>query len=337
MDVSIGVKEMDVVASVDLGGTYTKFGLVDRTGHLLAENVMDTDSTGSYEHFFRNLCNKIEELKESPDSEFKILGIGFGAPSGNYITGKIESASNLSWPREIPVADLLQTYTGLPVAVSNDANAAAVGEKMFGIAQGVEDFISITLGTGLGSGIVVNGKLVTGAGGLAGELGHTTVIEAGRQCGCGKRGCLETYVSAPGICQSFFEKLDKREVKSRLEGKKKEEITPVDISQAAIEGDEVAIETFDETGRMLGIRLADAVTTLNPELIILSGGVANSGDLILKPVQKYIDYYLPGIYRGTYEVKISEMSNKNAALLGSAAFIWEKLDEESTLSVSSDC
>lgn len=330
------MKELEVVASVDLGGTYTKFGLVDRDGHLLAENVMDTDSTGSYENFFRELCIEIEKLKDASDNNYTVLGIGFGAPSGNYITGKIENASNLSWPHEIPVADILQAYTGLPIAVSNDANAAAVGEKMFGVAQGVEDFISVTLGTGLGSGIVVNGKLVTGAGGLAGELGHTTVVENGRQCGCGKRGCLETYVSAPGICQTFFEVLEKSSFESRLAEKTKEEITPVDISQAALEGDEIAIETFDQTGRMLGVRLADAVTTLNPELIILSGGVANSGDLILKPFQKYIDYYLPRIYKGTYDVKISEMSNKNAALLGAAAFIWGKLDEESTLSVSSD-
>ena len=330
------MKELEVVASVDLGGTYTKFGLVDRDGHLLAENVMDTDSTVSYENFFRELCIEIEKLKDASDNNYTVLGIGFGAPSGNYITGKIENASNLSWPHEIPVADILQAYTGLPIAVSNDANAAAVGEKMFGVAQGVEDFISVTLGTGLGSGIVVNGKLVTGAGGLAGELGHTTVVENGRQCGCGKRGCLETYVSAPGICQTFFEVLEKSSFESCLAEKTKEEITPVDISQAALEGDEIAIETFDQTGRMLGVRLADAVTTLNPELIILSGGVANSGDLILKPFQKYIDYYLPRIYKGTYDVKISEMSNKNAALLGAAAFIWGKLDEESTLSVSSD-
>ncbi|MEX0661928.1 MAG: ROK family protein [Balneolaceae bacterium] len=317
-------KKMDVIAGIDLGGTYTKFGLVNKKGDLLVDDFIKTDTEQSYQDFFKNLCDRIMLLKNEVDEPVVIKGIGLGAPSANFITGDIESASNLSWSETIPVTKLLQSYTKLPVTISNDANAAAMGEMMFGAAKGVENFISITLGTGLGSGIVVNGKLVTGVTGHAGEMGHILAVENGRLCACGKLGCLETYVSAPGILKTVDKLLSSRDTDSEL--RQMNEISPIAITEAAQKGDLVALEVFDQTGKIFGRRLADTVAILNPELIVLSGGLAKSGDLILEPTKKYMEESLVSIYRGTVEMKISEMSKKNAALLGAAAFMWQKLE-----------
>lgn len=316
---------MDVIAGVDVGGTYTKFGLVNRNGELLVDDFTKTDTSLSYRDFFENLCDRIALLKIEVDDSLVIKGIGVGAPSANYISGDIESASNLSWPATIPVANILQSYTKLPVTISNDANAAAMGEMMFGIARDARNFISVTLGTGLGSGIVVNGDLVTGITGHAGELGHTIAVKDGRPCKCGKSGCLETYVSAPGILKTVYELLSSSRIESKFRNLKND-ITPIAITEVAQNGDPLALHAFEKTGEILGRKLADTITLLNPELIVLSGGLAKSGELILQPTKKYTEESLINIYQGTVDIKLSEMSKKNAALLGAAAFMWKKLE-----------
>ncbi len=316
---------MDVIAGVDLGGTYTKFGLVNKKGELLVDDSIRTDTSLPCKDFFENLCDRIALLKKEIPKPLVIRGIGLGAPAANYISGEIESASNLDWPDKIPVASFIHSYTELPVAISNDANAAAVGEMMFGIAQGAKNFISVTLGTGLGSGIVVNEELLTGVNGHAGELGHTVAVDNGRSCSCGKEGCLETYASAPGILKTVYELLASTKIDSRFRNLEND-ITPIAITEAARDGDPLALEAFDRTGKILGNKLADTVALLNPELIILSGGLAKSGELILQPTKKYMDLALINIYKGTVEIKLSEMSKKNAAILGAAAFMWQKLE-----------
>lgn len=315
---------MNLMIGVDLGGTYTKFGLVTKEGKLIAENFIETDSTVSYTDFFKTLHQEIVDLKNSRAYSSKVVGIGIGAPSGNYLSGKIENASNLNWPDNIPVARLMADYSGLPVAVTNDANAAAMGEMRYGIARGVQNFISLTLGTGLGSGIVIDGKLVNGQNGHAGELGHTIAVSGGRMCGCGRKGCLETYASAPGLLKTLINLLQTTEIESVFRGRKEGTITAKDITHEASKGDLLSLEAFDTTGRVLGEKLADAVAFLNPSLIVLSGGLANSGSLILEPAIKHFEKNLLGIFKGTVTIRLSEMTKKNAAILGAAAMMWEQ-------------
>jgi len=315
---------MNLMIGVDLGGTYTKFGLVTEEGELIAENRIETDSGIPYNVFFARLHSEIESLISSYALGSKVLGIGIGAPSGNYLSGKIESASNLSWPDFIPVAKIMADYSGLPVAVTNDANAAALGEMRYGIAKGVNDFISLTLGTGLGSGIVVDGKLVNGHNGHAGELGHTIAVAGGRVCGCGRDGCLETYASAPGLLKTLIELLQSTHTESVFRDYDYSQITALDITSEASKGDKLSLAAFSETGRILGENLADVVAFLNPSLIVLSGGLANSGSLILEPTQKHFEKNLLDIFKGTVSLRLSAISKKNAAILGAAAMMWEQ-------------
>lgn len=313
---------MNLMIGVDLGGTYTKFGLVTEEGELIAENVIETDSKISYTDFFKKLHQEIVNLKNSSAHTSKVMGIGIGAPSGNYLSGKIENASNLNWPDFIPVAKLMADYSGLPVAVTNDANAAAIGEMHYGIARGVQNFISLTLGTGLGSGIVIDGNLINGQNGHAGELGHTIAVSGGRTCGCGRKGCLETYASAPGLLKTLIELLRTTETESVFRDHEQDTITAKDITREASKGDLISLEAFDVTGKVLGEKLADAVAFLNPSLIVLSGGLANSGSLILDPTKHHLEKNLLEIFKGTVTIKLSEMTKKNAAILGAAAMMW---------------
>lgn len=315
---------MNLMIGVDLGGTYTKFGLVTEQGDLIAENFIETDSTVPYEVFFSQLHDEIVNLRSTFAANSKIMGIGIGAPSGNYLSGKIENASNLDWPDYIPVAKMMADHSGLPVAVTNDANAAALGEMKYGIAKGVDNFISLTLGTGLGSGIVIDGKLVNGHNGHAGELGHIIAVANGRACGCGRKGCLETYASAPGLLKTLLELKDTTEIPSVFRNRDHSAITAKDITREAAEGDQLSLAAFDKTGQVLGERLADAVAFLNPSLIVLSGGLANSGSLILNPTKEYFEKNLLEIFKGTVSIQLSKMSKKNAAILGAAAMMWEK-------------
>lgn len=315
---------MNLMIGVDLGGTYTKFGLVTEEGKLIAENFIETDSGVSYPVFFERLHEEIIKLKNNSAYSSKVKGIGIGAPSGNFLSGKIENASNLKWPDFIPVAKIMADYSGLPVAVTNDANAAALGEMRYGIAKSVNNFISLTLGTGLGSGIVIDRKLVNGQNGHAGELGHTIAVTGGRICGCGRKGCLETYASAPGLLKTLLELLSTTETDSVFRTENRNTITAKHITREAANGDILSLAAFDKTGQILGEKLADAVAILNPSLIVLSGGLANSGSLILEPTKYHFERNLLEIFKGTVAIELSEMSKKNAAILGAAAMMWEQ-------------
>lgn len=312
------------MTGVDLGGTFTKFGLVTEEGKLIAENFIETDSTIPYPVFFERLYDEIIKLRNTHAYSSKLIGIGIGAPSGNYLSGKIENASNLNWPDFIPVAKLMAGYSRLPVAVTNDANATALGEMKYGIAKGVSNFISLTLGTGLGSGIVVDGRLVNGQNGHAGELGHTIAVAGGRVCGCGRKGCLETYASAPGLLNTLLELLESTDTESVFRNMAANTITAKDITREAANGDKLSLASFEKTGQILGEKLADVVAFLNPSLIVLSGGLANSGSLILEPTKTHFQLNLLKIFKETVSIELSEMTKKNAAILGAAAMMWEQ-------------
>ncbi|MDX1640261.1 MAG: ROK family protein [Balneolaceae bacterium] len=321
---------MELVAGIDLGGTETKLGLVSREGKLFAYQSTPTNSNIRYETFFESLSEQINEMMTALGPGFNLAGVSVGAPTGSYLEGTIDNASNLNWPDKIPVANLLGDLFNLPVTVSNDANAAAVGEMLFGIAQNKKDFFVVTLGTGLGCGLVVDGKLVVGSRGHAGELGHTIVADQGRECGCGRKGCLETYASATGIVNTANELIGSGEYEeSILQFTENGELTAKEITSAAEAGDELALRAFDITGRFLGKKLANTVALLNPELIVLTGGLSRSKELILEPTRKYMEENLLDIYKGTVEIKLSEISGEKTAILGAAAFMWLKIDSRS--------
>lgn len=321
---------MELVAGIDLGGTETKFGLVSREGKLFAYQSTPTNSDIRYETFFESVTEQINEMMTALGGGYNLVGVSVGAPTGSYLNGTIDNASNLNWPRKLPVANLLSDLFNLPVSISNDANAAAIGEMLFGIAQGKKNFLVVTLGTGLGCGVVVDGNLVLGSRGHAGELGHTIVADQGRDCGCGRKGCLETYASATGIVNTVNELIASGEYdKSVLQFSDNGSLTAKKITNAAKEGDELALRAFDITGRFLGKKLSNVVALLNPELIVLTGGLSRSKELILEPTKKYMEENLLDIYKGTVELKLSEISGEKTAILGAAAFMWLKLDNMS--------
>lgn len=320
---------MDIVAGIDLGGTDTKFGLVTKKGDLLGYHSIPTDPDIGYQPFFELLAREINQLMLSIGDHYRLVGVSVGAPTGSQKNGTIDSASNLKWPVKLPVAEILQAIFGLPVTVANDANAAAIGEMYYGLAKGVQNLVCITLGTGLGCGIVVDGELVLGSQGHAGELGHVMAVSDGRQCSCGRHGCLETYVSATGMVRTVLETSSGTLQKSLLGNLNHNSLTSKKITHAAMEGDKLALEVFDYTGKILGRTLANTIALLNPELIILTGGLAKAGHYLLNPVKHYTDHYMLDMYKGSVEIKISEMNNKKTAILGSAAFMWMKLKEMS--------
>ena len=316
--------QSEVVLGVDIGGTNTKYGYVDKTGNLLAEGEMLTEAHRPSEEFFERLHNQAEILFQSKKENYKLVGIGLGAPNANYYKGTIEQPPNLSWKYVDVVATIRRWYT-IPVVLTNDANAAALGEMLFGTAKGMKDFIEITLGTGLGSGIVSNGELIYGHDGFAGEIGHTIVDPNGRKCGCGRRGCLEMYASASGICRTVEELLKAPAPPSELREMNPQNITSKRIFEAAQRGDKLALEAFDLTGKYLGLKLADSVAHTSPEAIILFGGLAAAGDLIFIPTKKYMEEYLLGIFKNKVRLLPSSLPKGNAAILGAAALIWKEL------------
>ena len=298
----------DTVVGIDIGGTFTKFGVIDRVGNVLIEGSVPTDQTDDINVYLTGLSDAIDKtLKELGDS-IAVKGIGIGAPNGNYKSGGIEFAPNLKWAhgKVVRLVDLLQKRYPMPIAVTNDANAAAIGEMIYGGAQGIKDFILITLGTGLGSGIVVNGELVYGNDGFAGEVGHVRVKDNGRLCGCGRRGCLEAYVSAPGIKRTVFELLAEYNGKSELSKYSFDQLTSEMIYQAATRGDDIALKAFEITGEILGVSLADAVAHTSPEKIFLFGGLAKSGDYILKPTRESFEKNLLKIYQRSEERRVGK-------------------------------
>ena len=316
--------EKPYVVGMDIGGTNTVFGIVDQRGNVLATDSIKTQAYVKIEEYVDAVCEKLIPLIDSVGGVDKIKGMGVGAPNGNYYNGTIEFAPNLPWKGVIPLAAMFEEKVGVPTALTNDANAAAIGEMTYGAARGMKDFIMITLGTGVGSGIVINGQLVYGHDGFAGELGHVVVRrENGRLCGCGRKGCLETYCSATGVARTAREFLVARPEPSLLREIPAEEIVSKDVYDAAVKGDKLAQDIFEFTGRILGEALADFIAFSSPEAIVLFGGLAKSGDYIMKPIKKAMDENILKIFEGKTKLLVSELKDADAAVLGASALGWE--------------
>ena len=316
--------EKPYVVGMDIGGTNTVFGIVDQRGNVLATDSIKTQAYVKIEEYVDAVCAKLIPLIDSVGGVEKIKGMGVGAPNGNYYNGTIEFAPNLPWKGVIPLAAMFEEKVGVPTALTNDANAAAIGEMTYGAARGMKDFIMITLGTGVGSGIVINGQLVYGHDGFAGELGHVVVRrENGRLCGCGRKGCLETYCSATGVARTAREFLVARPEPSLLREIPAEEIVSKDVYDAAVKGDKLAQDIFEFTGRILGEALSDFIAFSSPEAIVLFGGLAKSGDYIMKPIKKALDENVLKIYEGKTKLLVSELKDADAAVLGASALGWE--------------
>ena len=313
------------VIGIDIGGTFTKFGFVSENGTLTNEGSICTDKFPKIEDFLAELYSKTKTVIEKEN--YEILGIGVGAPNGNYYTGKIEFAPNLLWKGVVDLGGLTKKYFKVPVVVTNDANAAAIGELIYGGGKGMKNFLMITLGTGLGSGFVVDGKIVYGHDGFAGELGHTVSVPDGRQCACGKKGCLETYVSASGIKRTMYKMIASEIDESELRKVSFNDLDAKMITEAALKGDPLAVKAFDYTGKMLGIKLADAVAHTSPEAIFLFGGLSLAGNLIFEPTRKYMEQYLLPVYRNKIKLLPSALQGKNIAVLGAGALIWNEIKE----------
>lgn len=312
------------VVGVDVGGTNTVFGIVDARGTIIRSDKIKSTNHVKVEDYIKELADSIISLANDAGGIDQIHGVGVGAPNGNYFTGSIDFAPNLLWKGRIPMAYLLsEALNGIPVALTNDANAAAIGEMTYGAARGMKDFIEITLGTGLGSGIVVGGKLVYGHDGFAGEIGHTIIRRNGRSCGCGRFGCLETYCSATGVARTAKEFLTAREDDSLLRTLDIAEITSKDVYDAAVQGDKLALDVFETTGAILGEALADSVAYTSPEAIILFGGLTKAGNILLEPVKRHMEQNLLAIYKDKVKILVSELKESDAAVLGASALGWE--------------
>jgi glucokinase len=314
----------DIVAGVDIGGTNTVIGFVTSEGDVLSEGRLSTADYAFAEDFVEALSAKIIEMQKGR-SDLKLRGIGIGAPNANFHKGTIELAPNLRWKGIVPLGDMMEHKTGLTVRLTNDANAAALGEMIFGAAKGMNDFIILTLGTGLGSGIVVGGEVVYGHTGFAGEIGHLTVVAGGRVCGCGRRGCLETYASATGLVRTVLSLLSDRREESILRNMKSSEITSRRVAEAAAAGDVIAAEAMDQTARMIALGIANSVVFSSPEAIFLFGGLAQAGDAIIVPTRKYADELVQPIFRGTFSILPSGLPEARAAVLGASALIWKEI------------
>ncbi len=312
------------VIGMDMGGTNTVFGIVDARGTVISKSAVKTSTHSDVNLYIDDIYVELSKLIHAVGGIEKIKGIGVGAPNGNYYTGNIEFAPNLPWKGVIPFANLMADKFGIPTALTNDANAAAEGEMIYGAARGMKNFIMITLGTGVGSGIVIDGKIVYGHDGFAGELGHVIVKrENGRSCGCGRTGCLEAYASATGVARSAREILESSSKSSILRNIPLEDITSKDVFDAALEGDEIAIEIFKFTGKILGEAFADFVTFSAPEAIVLFGGLSKAGDLIMHPIVENMEKNLLNIWKGKVKVLFSELKEADAAVLGASALAWE--------------
>ena len=319
------INSMEALAiGIDIGGTGTKFGIVDRVGNVLFSSEISTRKHTDVITFIDELYTELSKLIDNVGGIGRIKGIGVGAPNGNFYTGTIEYAPNLPWKGIIPLARMVEDKFKIPVVLTNDANAAAIGEMMYGAAQGMKDFIMITLGTGVGSGIVANGKLVYGHDGFAGELGHTTIIPNGRlHEGTGKRGSLESYASATGVRLTTLEILEKSTEPSSLRSVPSDQIDSKKVYEAAIAGDPVAKQIFESTGTILGAALANFVMFSSPEAIILFGGLTKAGDLILKPTRESMEANLIQIFQNKVKILVSHLKESDAAILGASALAWD--------------
>lgn len=312
-----------VALGIDIGGTNTVFGCIDKDGKCLLTGSIPTQKHHDINDYLDELFKHVEKEIENSLEELDIIGIGIGAPNASYYSGTIESAANLRWKGSVPLVDLVKKRMNVPVFITNDANAAAMGEKVFGAAKEMNNFIVITLGTGLGSGIVVNGDLLYGHDGFAGEVGHMIVRKSGRECGCGRKGCLETYVSATGVKRTVYKLLARHMGASELRDVPFSQLTAKMVAEAASRGDIVAKETFTYTAKMLGEVLANVVAVTSPQAIFLFGGLTKAGDILFKPVEETLEEQLLAIYKGKIKVMPSGIKD-NAAVLGAAALIWNK-------------
>ena len=311
------------VVGIDIGGTNTVFGIVDARGNILATGSIKTQKHLQFEKYLEELSTELSKLINENGGIESIRGMGVGAPNANFYSGNIEEAPNLPWKGIIPFAKILSEKFGVPVALTNDANAAAIGEMTYGAARGMKDFIMITLGTGVGSGIVANGQLIYGHDGFAGELGHTIIRRGGRPCACGLTGCLETYASATGVVRTAREFLENRKEDSLLRKLPLDQITSKDVSEAAAQGDQIAKDVYVFTGQILGEAFADFIKFSTPEAIVLFGGLAKAGDLLLIPLKKAMEENLLPIFRNRMKILFSEMKDSDAAVLGASALAWE--------------
>lgn len=318
----------EVALGIDIGGTNTKIGFVDREGICLADTSMPTGED-SADKFLIRLYRTVDQLIMPLRDKIDIQGIGIGVPNGNYYKGTVEMPANLPWGDYTPLASWMEDHYKLPCKLTNDANAAAIGEMKFGVAKGMKNFVVITLGTGLGSGFVVDGKLAYGHDGFAGELGHVVVNPNGRMCGCGKKGCLETYVSATGIRRTVYKLLADHTEDSEMRRISFEDLDGSMITEAAVRGDRIAIEAFEYTGRILGMKLADVMAILSPEAIILFGGLTRAKEYLFRPTHRYMEEFMMPIFRNKVKLLTSGLTGANTAVLGSAALIWHELENYS--------
>ena len=309
---------------IDIGGTNTVWGFVDSNDNYLFENSIQTHAKDGVDRFVLKLSEKIQNDFKKFSDKYTLEGIGIAAPSVNHLTGVIEKAVNLQWEK-VDFTNKMKKYFDSHIVIMNDANAAALGEGSFGAARGMSNFITITLGTGLGSGIVVNGQLLYGENGLAGEIGHSIIEVNGRKCSCGKFGCLETYISATGLKRTVFDFLCYYDYESELRDIAFNSLTSKKISELAEKSDLIAVKAYEYTGEVLARSLSNLVCLFNPEAIILFGGLSESGELILKPIEHYLDKYLLDLYKGKVKILKSELQNGKAAILGVCSFVKETI------------
>ena len=311
------------VIGLDLGGTNSEFGIVDQNANIVASTRVKTAGHGDANQYVDDCVEALKPIIEQVGGIEKIHAMGIGAPNGNYYSGSIEFAPNLPWKGKIPLAQMFHERLGIPVRLTNDANAAAIGEMQYGVAKGMQNFIMITLGTGVGSGIVINGQLVYGCDGFAGELGHVIVDRNGRQCGCGRKGCLETYCSATGVARTAREIIEKTDKPTLLRDIPLDKIESKDVAIAAGKGDEVAKEIFEETGRILGEVCANFAAFSSPEAFVFFGGLTKACDLIMDPIKRAYDATVLRIFKDKAKFLVSELDGAGAAVLGASALGWE--------------
>ncbi len=317
----------DIVVGIDIGATNTAIGVVDHDGNCISSTNIKTTGHKQPTDYVTATATAITALI-AIHPEFLLKGIGLGAPNGNYYSGTVENAPNLEWKGIIPFAKMFRERFSVPAVLTNDANAAAIGEMIFGGAKTMKNFIEITLGTGVGSGIVVNGEVLYGHDGFAGEIGHTIFDPNGRDCGCGRKGCLETYASAGGIKRTVFELIGQTNLPTVFRNQSFNEVTAEAIAKAASAGDPIALQAFEITGRILGIKLADAVAHTSPEAIFLFGGLAKAGKLIFEPTHRHMEANMLNIFKDKVKLLPSGLPDENVAILGSAALIWKELDKK---------
>lgn len=314
-----------VAIGIDIGGTNTKYGIADEHGQILASSSLPTRKEDDFPAYIQHLHEALEALRQELRTPIELKGIGIGAPNANYYQGTIEDAPNLIWDGVLPIAEEFGKFYSVPVTITNDANAAAMGELIYGGAKAMRNFIMVTLGTGVGSGFIVNGDLLYGHDGFAGELGHVVTEWGGRPCTCGRHGCVEAYAAARGVIITVMEELAGSHARCKLRDLPREEITPKAVFQAAEQGDPIAIRTFERTGRYLGMALSNMVNVFSPEAIFLFGGVARAGRYLTEPTERYLNEHVMPIFRNKVKLIPSSLPESDAAILGASSLVWKEL------------